>query len=105
MKYYVQSTLNHNGKVYRPGDVVQLSAEVAAPLERMRVISVENTAPAPVQPLEPEPEEQPAEPIVGGVPTVSGEPSIDPEPADEPADTAADVTPKTEEEKDLSADL
>ena len=95
--YYVYGNLNHDGKDYRRGDMIDLSDEAASTLLQIGVIGNESLPPQEAAPV-PEPaKDVPAEPVAGGEPATSGEPSID---ANEPAAVqteAVDVTPQVSE--------
>jgi hypothetical protein len=80
MEYFVARNLNHDGREYVVGSIVQLTTEAAQPLLDVGVLSsTAIEAAAPVQ----EPVVEDAQPeaadvaTAGGTPTETGEPSLD----------------------------
>ncbi len=75
-QYYVNGNLKHNGDEYKRGDVFEAGESIAAPLIEAGVLQtdpIEEQKPVEQAPVE----EQKAEPVVGGAPMQTGEPSID----------------------------
>jgi hypothetical protein len=89
MEYFVVLNLNRDLVDYNPGDTVDLPEDVAQDLLAAGVISTEKVERASVEaPVEEQPK---PEPVVGGSPAQSGEPSIDA--SESPVSTPAkDVT-------------
>jgi hypothetical protein len=127
MEYFVTRNLSHNGVTYTTGQKLEMSETTATSLLETGVLSFD--APTETSPSEVIDEQQ-AQPVVGGITNQSGEPSIDttetpvdgdvkditPNASVEPVENAApetvqdaapdsEVQPKTEEDKDFSADL
>lgn len=74
-KYFALGNINHDGKEYKRGDSLVLTAKAAAQLED--VLSLEKPVdPEPEAPVEVPAEKKP-EPKIGGAALDSGEPSLD----------------------------
>ena len=95
MQYLVSGNVLHDGKLYREGDTLEVTAEQAAPLIEIGVLASADGA----EPEKPEEARAPRKrkskeegPEVGGDKPESGEPSVD-GPSDAPKAEAKDVTP------------
>jgi hypothetical protein len=93
MEYFVTGNLNHDGREYNRGDVIDLAdnSKAEAHLLATGVITTEPeianaVVPAPEATPEPQPE-------VSGKPLETGEPSIDGRAPERSGDNATDVTP------------
>jgi hypothetical protein len=111
MKYFVYSNLNHDGKEYTRGNVIEITDLAAPALIEMGVIgheAIPEDAPAPV--VE-EAEQVVEEAVAGGAVAQSGEPSADGPVEEVSVAETPEVQPrgvrkpKGEAAQDISADL